>query len=50
MHSAFYEQLKSMTDNPNVQAVLQDIAREEKTPVGGCRCFSSSSMRNRKKN
>lgn len=31
---SLYEQLESMTDNPNIQAVLQDIALEEKTHVG----------------
>ncbi|WP_321423103.1 ferritin family protein [uncultured Methanobacterium sp.] len=31
---SLYEQLESMTDNPNLQAVLQDIALEEKTHVG----------------
>ena len=31
---SLYEQLESMTDNPNIQAVLQVIALEEKTHVG----------------
>jgi len=31
---SLYEQLESMTDNPDLQAVLQDIALEEKTHVG----------------
>lgn len=31
---SFYEQLAAMTENPNVKAVLLDIAREEKTHVG----------------
>jgi len=31
---SFYEQLAAMTDNPDVKAVLQDVAREEKTHVG----------------
>lgn len=31
---SLYEQLESMTDNPNIQVVLQDIAIEEKTHVG----------------
>lgn len=31
---SFYEQLAAMAENPNVKAVLLDIAREEKTHVG----------------
>jgi rubrerythrin len=31
---SFYEQLAAMTENPNVKAILLDIAREEKTHVG----------------
>jgi rubrerythrin len=31
---SLYEQLEAMTDHPNIKAVLQDIAREEKTHVG----------------
>jgi rubrerythrin len=31
---SFYEQLAAMTENPDVKAVLLDIAREEKTHVG----------------
>lgn len=31
---SLYEQLESMTDNPDLKAVLQDVAREEKTHVG----------------
>jgi rubrerythrin len=31
---SLYEQLAAMTDHPDITAVLQDIAREEKTHVG----------------
>ena len=29
-----YEQLSTMTENKNIQIILQDIAKEEKTHVG----------------
>jgi rubrerythrin len=31
---SLYEQLKAMTDHPDIMSVLQDIGREEKTHVG----------------
>ena len=31
---SLYEELAAMTDHPDIQVVLQDIAREEKTHVG----------------
>jgi rubrerythrin len=44
---SFYEQLAAMTDNPDVKAVLLDIAREEKTHVGEFQTCSWNWMKNR---
>ena len=42
-----YEQMAALTDDPDIQKVLYDIAREEKTHVGEFETMLSEPLRNR---